>query len=150
MKRSLSSDFTFNYNHGEQFTNDHATSKVKLISICFCFFCLKKESLIKTYWSEKDKDAEMVVSLECCVCGGVAHGYNFDQISCESCKAFFRRNALRDMVSCLSIDVDRLWLFFHCKFFSKKYFNRKKNEKVSLEKYSRPNFVWRNEEVCPR
>lgn len=34
-------------------------------------------------------------SLICVVCGGDAHGYNFDAISCESCKAFFRRNALR-------------------------------------------------------
>ncbi|CAF0834477.1 unnamed protein product [Adineta ricciae] len=35
------------------------------------------------------------LDLTCAVCGGVAHGYNFDAISCESCKAFFRRNALR-------------------------------------------------------
>ncbi|CAF1259043.1 unnamed protein product [Rotaria sordida] len=33
--------------------------------------------------------------LTCVVCNGDAHGYNFDAISCESCKAFFRRNALR-------------------------------------------------------
>lgn len=44
--------------------------------------------------------------LKCRVCGGQAHGYNFDQISCESCKAFFRRNAYRDLVRELSIDVD--------------------------------------------
>ena len=37
--------------------------------------------------------------MTCRVCGAVAHGYNFDQITCESCKAFFRRNALRDVVS---------------------------------------------------
>ncbi|CAF3602114.1 unnamed protein product [Rotaria sp. Silwood1] len=35
--------------------------------------------------------------LECRVCGAPAHGYNFDQITCEPCKAFFRRNAFRDM-----------------------------------------------------
>jgi hypothetical protein len=36
--------------------------------------------------------------LVCGVCGAAATGYNFGQITCESCKAFFRRNALRHMV----------------------------------------------------
>ncbi|CAG2113929.1 unnamed protein product, partial [Medioppia subpectinata] len=31
----------------------------------------------------------------CVVCGDRANGYNFNVIACESCKAFFRRNALR-------------------------------------------------------
>ncbi|UJR22701.1 hypothetical protein I4U23_025737 [Adineta vaga] len=35
------------------------------------------------------------IDLTCVVCGNVAYGYNFDAVSCESCKAFFRRNALR-------------------------------------------------------
>ena len=34
----------------------------------------------------------------CGVCGDKALGYNFDFISCESCKAFFRRNALKGVV----------------------------------------------------
>ena len=37
--------------------------------------------------------------LICGVCSALAHGYNFDQITCESCKAFFRRNALKPTVS---------------------------------------------------
>ena len=35
----------------------------------------------------------------CGVCGDKALGYNFDAISCESCKAFFRRNAFKGVVS---------------------------------------------------
>ncbi|CAF3722351.1 unnamed protein product [Rotaria sp. Silwood1] len=37
-------------------------------------------------------------TLTCVVCGGIAHGYNFDAITCASCKAFFRRNAHKDPV----------------------------------------------------
>ncbi|XP_070212796.1 vitamin D3 receptor-like [Littorina saxatilis] len=33
--------------------------------------------------------------LYCGVCGDKALGYNFDAITCESCKAFFRRNAIK-------------------------------------------------------
>jgi hypothetical protein len=43
--------------------------------------------------------------LRCTVCGEKAVGYNFDQISCESCKAFFRRNALRDIVNILILKI---------------------------------------------
>ncbi|CAF3983608.1 unnamed protein product [Rotaria sp. Silwood1] len=35
-------------------------------------------------------------SLTCVVCGSSANGYNFGAITCESCKAFFRRNARKD------------------------------------------------------
>ena len=40
----------------------------------------------------------------CLVCGDKALGYNFNAVSCESCKAFFRRNAFKvcmlDMCVC--------------------------------------------------
>ncbi len=42
----------------------------------------------------KTKDGSLI----CFICGSIAHGYNFDVISCESCKSFFRRNALRNPV----------------------------------------------------
>lgn len=35
----------------------------------------------------------------CLVCGDKALGYNFNAMTCESCKAFFRRNALKSNVS---------------------------------------------------
>jgi len=34
----------------------------------------------------------------CVVCGAKALGCNFDAVSCESCKAFFRRNAFKESV----------------------------------------------------
>ena len=34
----------------------------------------------------------------CSVCGDKALGYNFNAVTCESCKAFFRRNDLKDKV----------------------------------------------------
>lgn len=41
----------------------------------------------------KDKKESCLQKI-CLVCGDKALGYNFNAISCESCKAFFRRNAL--------------------------------------------------------
>ncbi|CAG2162422.1 unnamed protein product [Oppiella nova] len=36
----------------------------------------------------------------CVVCGDKATGYNFNALTCESCKAFFRRNALKKIPKC--------------------------------------------------
>ncbi|XP_050068588.1 nuclear hormone receptor HR96 [Anopheles maculipalpis] len=38
--------------------------------------------------------ANSAISKICSVCGDKALGYNFNAVTCESCKAFFRRNAL--------------------------------------------------------
>jgi ribosomal protein L37E len=37
--------------------------------------------------------------LTCVVCGSTARGYNFNAITCMSCKIFFRRNALTGIVN---------------------------------------------------
>jgi len=47
-----------------------------------------------TVRSRKSKEDKI-----CGVCGDKALGFNFDAISCESCKAFFRRNAPKGLVS---------------------------------------------------
>ena len=41
----------------------------------------------------------------CAVCGDKALGYNFGAMTCESCKAFFRRNALSNKVSTFIIGM---------------------------------------------
>jgi len=41
----------------------------------------------------------------CHVCGDRALGYNFSAMSCESCKAFFRRNAFKVTINLLLICV---------------------------------------------
>ena len=46
-------------------------------------------------FARRTGSARVEKNLICTICDGLAHGYNFDTITCESCKAFFRRNALR-------------------------------------------------------
>lgn len=48
---------------------------------------------------ETNSKAGVEKSKVCSVCGDKALGYNFNAVTCESCKAFFRRNALKDKVS---------------------------------------------------
>ncbi|XP_013392881.1 nuclear hormone receptor HR96 isoform X2 [Lingula anatina] len=57
----------------------------------------------------------------CGVCGDSALGYNFDAITCESCKAFFRRNAFKEKgMSCMFhgkcvVDVATRRFCSHCR-----------------------------------
>jgi len=46
----------------------------------------------------------------CGVCGDRALGYNFDAISCESCKAFFRRNAFKGVVYNFCLTLLLMWV----------------------------------------
>ena len=46
--------------------------------------------------------------LICMICQAPATGYNFDVVSCESCKAFFRRNAFKKdakVVDCYTVSA---------------------------------------------
>ncbi|VDM16843.1 unnamed protein product [Hydatigera taeniaeformis] len=45
--------------------------------------------------TRRRKAGGMEAARVCVVCGEPASGYNFDRLTCESCKAFFRRNALK-------------------------------------------------------
>ncbi|CAF2892764.1 unnamed protein product [Rotaria sp. Silwood2] len=55
----------------------------------------KSEKEIPVDISKNTDTKKRKADLTCVICGGQAIGYNFDQISCESCKAFFRRNAFQ-------------------------------------------------------
>lgn len=56
--------------------------------------------------SRKNKEDKI-----CGVCGDKALGFNFDAISCESCKAFFRRNAPKGLVGSINHHIDCLFQF---------------------------------------
>ena len=60
-------------------------------------FCWKKQSEMETNPEASGVD-DSKSAKKCSVCGDKALGYNFNAITCESCKAFFRRNALKNKV----------------------------------------------------
>jgi hypothetical protein len=70
--------------------------KINNISSCksIVLDTLDEDIQVTTKNQRKSKDGP----LTCFICGSTANGYNFDVISCESCKSFFRRNALRNPV----------------------------------------------------
>lgn len=60
-----------------------------------------KEETVETTSGEdgqKEGKTEKLLNKFCAVCGDKALGYNFNALTCESCKAFFRRNALKNKV----------------------------------------------------
>jgi hypothetical protein len=65
---------------------------------------MKDDSFHISYHNQQQQQQRLVIGrkksegLMCSICQGPAHGYNFDAITCESCKAFFRRNALKSNV----------------------------------------------------
>ena len=84
------------------------------------FFFVSQFDRTSTDATDKDEKKQ----LRCIVCGAKASGHNFDRITCESCKgrrstredrllsrffsaAFFRRNALRNLVKDSSLAVCR-------------------------------------------
>lgn len=67
------------------------------------------EQQVKSPASDQGKGSKDKGDKICGVCGDKALGCNFDAISCESCKAFFRRNALKEKVSFKSAFQRKLW-----------------------------------------
>jgi nuclear receptor subfamily 1 group I len=49
--------------------------------------------------SKQIKLSKDSIDLICKICGDRAIGFNYDVLSCASCKAFFRRNADQQPVS---------------------------------------------------
>jgi hypothetical protein len=77
----------------EQIQNSNNSSLIKSIIID-----PKDDDIDLSYAPEINQKKSKNTSLTCVVCGSPALGYNFDAITCESCKAFFRRNALKSLV----------------------------------------------------
>ena len=48
----------------------------------------------------------------CQICGDFSLGFNFGAVSCESCKAFFRRNAAKMKVFPLNYSYSNVYLFW--------------------------------------
>lgn len=53
--------------------------------------------------------------LFCRICGDIARGYNFDVITCMSCKAFFRRNARQASVDICFDAIFFLYMLSFCR-----------------------------------
>jgi len=49
----------------------------------------------RTHTAASTMASSQVKEKWCHICGDRALGYNFNAMSCESCKAFFRRNAFK-------------------------------------------------------
>ena len=74
--------------------------------------------------------------LICRICGDIARGLNFDVITCMSCKAFFRRNALRPTVSRLKnfhniIDLNNLQGSLKCPYSGDCHVNKENRMRCS-------------------
>lgn len=80
--------------------NELTYSPVRRISFVL-FLILENRSQTQTEVPTTPPKKTKAGSLTCVVCSATALGYNFDAITCESCKAFFRRNALKDSVKAL-------------------------------------------------
>jgi len=60
--------------------------------------CLERKVPLKaarTHTAASTVASSQVKEKWCHICGDRALGYNFNAMSCESCKAFFRRNAFK-------------------------------------------------------
>ncbi len=75
-----------NHNNEENIDDDHMSE-------------LNDDEDDDSHTMNDSKEKRQKSDLNCVVCDSPANGYNFDAVTCESCKAFFRRNAFRPIVS---------------------------------------------------
>jgi hypothetical protein len=111
---------TYTFNHNNQYNDDSMSIKedheetslsevniLKNLFIKYLSFSIQiDQKPFQTSVINNPSKKIRLTNLKCAVCGAPATGYNFDQITCESCKAFFRRNALRDMVRILENSIN--------------------------------------------
>jgi hypothetical protein len=111
---------TYTFNHNNQYNNDSMfieedheetssseVNNLKNLFIKYLSFSIQiDQKPFQTSVINNPSKKIRLTNLKCGVCDAPATGYNFDQITCESCKAFFRRNALRDMVRILKNSIN--------------------------------------------
>lgn len=73
-------------------------------------------------------------SITCLVCGDVARGFNFDVMTCMSCKTFFRRHALESKVRIRTLMIPVYFCFVSIQ---KKKFTCHNDNKCKITKDTR-------------
>ncbi|CAF3279362.1 unnamed protein product [Rotaria socialis] len=93
-------------------TNRMGECQINNINNIGPFSSAEQEIPVDSYKTTNSKKRK--ADLTCVICGGQATGFNFEQISCESCKAFFRRNALQPIEKTKCINSDDNVLEIRC------------------------------------
>ncbi|CAH8669739.1 unnamed protein product [Schistosoma rodhaini] len=88
-------DYVQNHQYIQSVHNDSTNNSHYCSNFEFSQSGSRKHSLSGVVRTRRRKAGISEEERVCIVCGEPASGYNFDRLTCESCKAFFRRNALK-------------------------------------------------------